>query len=149
MKRIFLFLATNIAVLLVLSVVCSLLGVDRYLTRNGLNLQMLLVFAAIMGMGGSFISLAMSKWMARMSTGAQVITQPSNAAESWLLATVEREARAAGIGVPEVAVYNAPEPNAFATGMSKHSSMVAVSSGLLQNMNQDEVEAVLGHEITH
>jgi heat shock protein HtpX len=149
MKRIFLFLATNIAVLLVLSVVCSVLGVDRYLTRNGLNLQMLLVFAAVMGMGGSFISLALSKWMAKMSTGAQVITQPSNAAESWLLATVEREARAAGIGVPEVAVYNAPEPNAFATGMTKHSSMVAVSTGLLQNMNQDEVEAVLGHEITH
>jgi heat shock protein HtpX len=149
MKRILLFLLTNIAVLLVLSVVCSVLGVDHYLTRRGLNLQMLLVFAAIMGMGGSFISLALSKWIAKMSTGAQVLTQPRSAQEAWLLATVEREARAAGIGIPEVAVYDAPEPNAFATGMSKNSSMVAVSTGLLRTMNQDEIEAVLGHEVSH
>lgn len=149
MKRIFLFLATNLAVLLVLSVVCSVLGVDRYLTRQGLNLPALLGFAAVFGMGGSFISLALSKWMAKMSTGAQVITQPRNAAESWLLATVEREARAAGIGVPEVAIYDAPEPNAFATGMSRDNALVAVSSGLMQSMSQDEIEAVLGHEISH
>jgi heat shock protein HtpX len=149
MKRIFLFLATNIAVLVVLSLVCSIFGVDRFLTRNGLNLEALLVFSAIFGMGGSFISLAMSKWMAKMSTGAKVIEQPSNSAEAWLLATVEREARSAGIGMPEVAVYEAPEPNAFATGMSKNSALVAVSTGLLRSMNQDEIEAVLGHEVTH
>lgn len=149
MKRIALFLLTNIAVMLVLGVVCSVLGVDRFLTQKGLNLPMLLAFSAVIGFGGSFISLAMSKWMAKMSTGAQVITQPRNAAESWLLSTVERQARAAGIGVPEVAVFDAPEPNAFATGMSRNSSLVAVSTGLLQSMNQDEVEAVLGHEISH
>ena len=149
MKRIFLFLATNFAVLIVLSVVASLLGVDRFLTRSGLNLQALLIFSAVFGMGGSFISLLMSKWMAKMSTGAQVITEPRSAREAWLLATVEREARAAGIGMPEVAVYDAPEPNAFATGASRNSAMVAVSTGLLQSMNQDEVEAVLGHEVTH
>lgn len=149
MKRIVLFLATNLAVLIVLSVVCSLLGVDRYLTQRGLNYEMLLIFAAVFGMGGAFISLATSKWMAKMSTGAQVIHEPRSAAEAWLLATVEREARAAGIGTPEVAIYDAPEPNAFATGMSKNHALVAVSSGLLNSMNQDEIEAVLGHEITH
>ena len=149
MKRIFLFLLTNVAVLLVLSVVCSLLGVDRYLTANGLNLTMLLGFSAVMGMGGSFISLAMSKWMAKRSTGAQVITQPRNSAEMWLLQTVERQARAAGIGMPEVAIYDSPEPNAFATGMNKNNALVAVSTGLLRAMKQEEVEAVLGHEIGH
>lgn len=149
MKRIFLFALTNIAVLLVISVVASVLGVDRYLTRNGLNMGMLLAFSAVFGMGGSFISLLMSKWMAKMSTGAQVITEPRSARDAWLLATVEREARAAGIGMPEVAVYDAPEPNAFATGASRNSALVAVSTGLLQSMNQDEVEAVLGHEISH
>jgi heat shock protein HtpX len=149
MKRIFLFLATNIAVLIVISVVASLLGVDHYLTRNGLNMQMLLGFSAVFGMGGAFISLLMSKWMAKMSTGAQVITEPRSARDAWLLATVEREARAAGIGMPEVAVFDAAEPNAFATGATKNSALVAVSSGLLQSMNQDEVEAVLGHEISH
>ncbi len=149
MKRIVLFLLTNLAVVLVLGVVCSVLGVDRFLTQKGLNLPMLLAFSAVFGMGGAFISLAMSKWIAKRSTGATVITQPRNAAESWLLATVEREARAAGIGIPEVAVYDAPEPNAFATGMSRNSALVAVSSGLLQSMNQDEIEAVLGHEISH
>ena len=149
MKRIFLFILTNLAVVLVLGVVCSVLGVDRYLTANGLNLPMLLGFSAVFGMGGAFVSLAMSKWIAKMSTGAKVITQPSNAAEAWLLSTVEREARAAGIGMPEVAVYDAPEPNAFATGMTKNSSLVAVSTGLLRSMNQDEIEAVLGHEVSH
>lgn len=149
MKRILLFLATNLAVMLVLSVVASLLGADRFLTRNGLNLQALLLFSAVFGMGGSFISLAMSKWMAKMSTGAKVIEQPSNAAEAWLLATVERQARAAGIKMPEVAIYEGPEMNAFATGMSKNSALVAVSTGLLQSMAQDEIEAVLGHEISH
>ena len=149
MKRIALFLLTNVAVLLVLSVVCSLLGVDRYLTANGLNLTMLLGFSAVMGMGGSFISLAMSKWMAKRSTGAQVITQPRNSAEMWLVNTVERQARAAGIGMPEVAIYDSPEPNAFATGMNKNNALVAVSTGLLKAMSQEEVEAVLGHEIGH
>lgn len=149
MKRIALFLLTNIAVVLVLSVVCSLLGVDRYLTANGLNLTMLLGFSAVMGMGGSFISLAMSKWMAKRSTGATVITQPRNSAEMWLLQTVERQARAAGIGMPEVAIYDSPEPNAFATGMNKNNALVAVSTGLMRAMSQEEVEAVLGHEIGH
>jgi Heat shock protein. Metallo peptidase. MEROPS family M48B len=149
MKRIMLFLLTNIAILLVLGVIASLLGVDRYLTAHGLNLPMLLAFSAILGMGGSFISLAMSKWIAKMSVGAKVIEQPRSAAESWLLATVERLARQAGIGMPQVAVYDAPDPNAFATGASRNHALVAVSTGLLQSMNQDEVEAVLGHEITH
>ncbi len=149
MKRIALFLLTNIAVLVVLSVVASILGVDRYLTQEGLNLGALLIFSAVFGMGGSFISLAMSKWMAKRATGAQVITQPKNSAEMWLLQTVERQARAAGIGMPEVAVYEAPEPNAFATGMNKNNALVAVSTGLLRNMSQDEVEAVLGHEVAH
>jgi len=149
MKRIFLFLLTNFAVILVLGVVCSVLGVDRFLTRQGLNLPMLLAFSAIIGMGGSFISLALSKWMAKRSTGAQVITQPASAQQAWLLATVEREARAAGIGTPEFAVYEAPEPNAFATGMSRNNAMVAVSTGLLQSMTQEEIEAVLGHEVSH
>jgi heat shock protein HtpX len=142
MKRIFLFLLVNF-------VVCSVLGVDRFLTRQGLNLPMLLAFSAVIGMGGSFISLALSKWIAKTSTGAQVLTEPRSAQESWLLATVEREARAAGIGMPEVAIYDAPEPNAFATGMSRNKAMVAVSSGLLRAMTQEEIEAVLGHEISH
>ncbi|SFF40586.1 Heat shock protein. Metallo peptidase. MEROPS family M48B [Fontimonas thermophila] len=149
MKRIALFLLTNVAVLVVLSVVASLLGVDRYLTQQGLNLEALLIFSAIFGMGGSFISLAMSKWMAKRATGAVVITQPRNSAEMWLLQTVERQARAAGIGMPEVAIYDAPEPNAFATGMNKDHALVAVSTGLLRSMSQDEVEAVLGHEVSH
>ncbi len=149
MKRIGLFLLTNIAVLVVLSVVASMLGADRYLTAQGLNLEALLLFSAIFGMGGSFISLAMSKWMAKRATGAQVITQPRSSSEMWLLQTVERQARAAGIGMPEVAIYDAPEPNAFATGMNKNSALVAVSTGLLRGMSQDEVEAVLGHEISH
>jgi len=149
MKRIALFMLTNIAVMVVLSITASLLGVNQYLTANGLNMGALLVFCAIFGFGGAFISLAMSKWMAKRSTGAQVITQPKNSAEMWLLQTVERQARAAGIGMPEVAVYEAPEPNAFATGMSRDKSLVAVSTGLLRSMQQDEVEAVLAHEVSH
>jgi len=149
MKRIVLFLLTNIAVMIVLSIVASLLGVDRFLTQNGLNLPALLGFSAVFGMGGSFISLAMSKWIAKRSTGARVIEQPSNAGEAWLLATVERQSRAAGIKMPEVAIYDAPEINAFATGMTRNSSLVAVSTGLLRSMSQDETEAVIGHEISH
>ncbi|EIT69630.1 protease HtpX [Hydrocarboniphaga effusa] len=149
MKRIALFLITNLAVMLVLSVVASLLGVNRYLTANGLNFGALLAFCAIFGFGGSIISLLMSKWVAKRSVGAQVITEPRNSAEMWLLQTVERQARAAGIGMPEVAVYDAPEPNAFATGANKNAALVAVSTGLMRSMNQDEVEAVLGHEISH
>jgi heat shock protein HtpX len=149
MKRVALFLMTNLAVVLVLSVVTSLLGVNRWITANGLNYESLLIFCAIFGFGGAFISLAMSKWVAKRSTGARVITQPQNSAEMWLLQTVERQARAAGIGMPEVAIFDAPEPNAFATGMSKNNALVAVSTGLLRTMNQDEVEAVLGHEVAH
>jgi len=149
MKRVFLLVATNVAVMIVLSIVASLLGVDRYLTQNGLNLGALLAFSAIFGFGGAFISLAMSKWMAKRSTGAQVITEPRNAAEKWLVDTVHRQARVAGIGMPEVAVFDAPEPNAFATGMNKDNALVAVSTGLLRSMSQEEVEAVLGHEVSH
>jgi len=149
MKRVGLFLLTNIAVLVVLSLVASVLGVNRYLTQNGLNFEALLGFAAVFGMGGAFISLLLSKWMAKRATGAQVITQPRSAGESWLLATVQRQAQAAGIGMPEVAIYDAPEPNAFATGANKNKALVAVSTGLLNNMKQEEVEAVLGHEISH
>jgi heat shock protein HtpX len=149
MKRIVLFLATNLAIMLVLSVVASLLGADRWLTANGLNLPALLVFSAVFGMGGAFISLAMSKTIAKWSTRAQVLTQPRNSSEMWLLQTVERLARSAGIGMPEVAIFEAPEPNAFATGMNRNKALVAVSTGLLQKMNQDEVEAVLGHEVSH
>ncbi|HEX5792270.1 MAG TPA: protease HtpX [Rheinheimera sp.] len=147
MKRVFLFLATNLAVILVLSIVLnivfSFLGVDRS------SIGGLLVFAAIFGFGGSFISLAISKWMAKRSTGAVVIEQPRNATEQWLMATVARQAKAAGIGMPEVAVYDSPEMNAFATGMNRNNALVAVSTGLLRNMREDEVEAVLAHEVSH
>ena len=146
MKRILLFVATNVAVLFLLNIVLLVLQ-QVFHVRLG-NTAGLLVMAAVLGMGGSFISLAMSKWMAKMSTGAQVITQPQNEAERWLLATVQRQAQAAGIGMPEVAVYDAPEMNAFATGMSRNSSLVAVSTGLLRSMDRDQVEAVLGHEIS-
>ena len=148
MKRIFLFLATNLAVMLVLSVTASLLGVNRFLTSNGLNLGMLLAFAALMGFGGSFISLLMSKTIAKWSTGAQVITHPSTSTELWLVQTVEKLATRAGLPMPEVAIYDG-EPNAFATGASKNGSLVAVSTGLLQSMSHDEVEAVLAHEVAH
>ncbi|MFJ5383860.1 protease HtpX [Cupriavidus sp. CER94] len=148
MKRIFLFLATNLAVMLVLSITASLLGVNRFLTSNGLNLGMLLAFAALMGFGGSFISLLMSKTIAKWSTGAQVITHPSTSTELWLVQTVQKLATRAGLPMPEVAIYDG-EPNAFATGASKNSSLVAVSTGLLQSMSHDEVEAVLAHEVAH
>ena len=151
MKRILLFLATNLAVVLVLSVTLRLLGVERILDQQGVGLdyESLLVFAFVFGMGGAFISLAMSKWTAKRMTGARVIEQPMDATESWLVETVKRQARAAGIGMPEVAIYESPEVNAFATGMNKNNALVAVSRGLLINMNRDEAEAVLGHEVSH
>lgn len=150
-KRIALFLATNLAILLVLSVVLRLLGVDRILDESGsnLNYEALLILSLVIGFGGSFISLAISKWMAKRATGARVIDQPSNPTESWLLATVQRQAQAAGIETPEVAIYDAPDMNAFATGARRNSALVAVSSGLLRGMSKDEVEAVLAHEISH
>ncbi|ALU90456.1 protease HtpX [Herbaspirillum rubrisubalbicans] len=148
MKRILLFIATNIAVLVVMSVILSLLGVDRFLTRSGLNLPMLLVFSLVVGFTGSIISLLMSKSMAKWSTGARVIDTPMNGTEAWLLQTVGKLAQRAGIGMPEVAVYDG-EPNAFATGAFRDSALVAVSTGLLQGMTQEEVEAVLGHEVAH
>ena len=150
-KRVALFLATNLAVLLVLSVVLRLLGVDTVLDERGvgINYEALLVLSLVIGFGGSFISLAMSKWMAKRSTGAQVITRPANSAESWLLSTVERQARQAGIEPPEVAIYNSPDMNAFATGARRNSALVAVSTGLLQGMPKEEVEAVLAHEVSH
>jgi heat shock protein HtpX len=149
MKRVLLFIATNLAVLLVLSIVVQVLGLDRYLIGRGLNLGGLLAFAAVFGFGGAFISLAMSKWMAKMAMGVRVIDQPHTAAEQWLVATVARLAQQAGVGMPEVGVFESPEPNAFATGASRNSALVAVSTGLLQRMNREEVEAVLGHEISH
>src|SRR5215468_2771474 len=148
MKRIFLFVVTNIAVLLVLSVVSSLLGVDRWLTENGLNMGALLVFSAIFGFGGAFISLLISKPMAKWSTGAQVIEAPRNESETWLLGTVKKLAEQAGVRMPEVAVYEG-EPNAFATGAFRNSALVAVSTGLLGSMSREEIEAVLGHEMAH
>jgi heat shock protein HtpX len=148
MKRILLFIATNLAVVLLLSVIASVLGVDRFLTQNGLDLQSLLWFSLLMGFGGSFISLLMSKQIALWSTGAHVIKEPEGAHEQWLVATVRRLADKANIGMPEVAVYEGA-PNAFATGAFKNSALVAVSTGLLESMSREEVEAVLGHEITH
>ena len=151
MKRVFLFLLTNIAVLLVLSIVLRLLGVDRILdeTGRGLDHRSLLIYAAVFGMGGSFISLLISKWMAKRATGAHVIGEPSNDAEAWLLQTVSHQAQAAGIGMPEVAIFDSDAPNAFATGARRDAALVAVSTGLLRSMRRDEVEAVLGHEISH
>ena len=148
MKRILLFILTNLAVILVMGVVTSLLGVNEYLTENGLNLTALLGFSMLMGFGGSFISLLMSKWMAKMSTGAEVISHARNADEAWILETVQHLSQRAGIEMPEVAIYDG-EPNAFATGAFKNSALVAVSNGLLQGMTRDEVKAVLGHEIAH
>ena len=148
MKRILLFVATNIAVIAVMTIVLSLLGVNRFLTGSGLNLPMLIVFALVVGFTGSIFSLLISKPMAKWSTGAQVIGTPSTSTEAWLLETVGRLAQRACIAMPEVAVYDG-EPNAFATGAFKNSALVAVSTGLLQGMTKDEVEAVLGHEIAH
>lgn len=151
MKRVFLFLATNLAVIVVLSITLRLLGFERILDEQGIALDYgsLLAFAAVFGFGGAFISLAMSKWMAKRATGARVITQPSNQVEAWLVETVRRQAREAGIGMPEVAVFDSPQPNAFATGARRDASLVAVSTGLLRGMRPEEVEAVLGHEISH
>jgi len=151
MKRILLFLGTNIAVLVVLSIVLRVLGVESILAEQGtqLDLQALLIFSAVVGFSGSLISLAISKWSAKRMTGARVIETPRNAAESWLLNTVQRQARAAGIATPEVAIYDSPDINAFATGARRNSALVAVSTGLLNRLDQDEVEAVLGHEISH
>jgi heat shock protein HtpX len=147
MKRIVLFLITNLAVMLVLSIVLSVIfsvfGIDNR------SISGLLIFAGVFGFGGSFISLAMSKWMAKRSTGAVVIEQPANATERWLVETVKQQARRAGIGMPEVAVYDSPEINAFATGMTRNNALVAVSTGLLQQMTQEEAEAVLAHEVSH
>ena len=155
MKRIVLFLATNIAVMVILSIAVWVLGAVfgvnafDHTTGGQLNYGALLIFSAVFGFGGAFISLAMSKWMAKRSMGAQVIERPSNSQEAWLMQTVQRLARQAGIGMPEVAIFQSPSPNAFATGASKNNALVAVSTGLLQNMSADEVEAVLGHEIGH
>jgi heat shock protein HtpX len=148
MKRIFLFLATNIAVLLVLSVVINIFGLDRWLSAEGIDYVGLLVFSAVVGFAGSIISLLISKPMAKMSTGARVIDGSEGSTEYWLVETVRKLAQQAGIGMPEVAVFEGA-PNAFATGAFKNSALVAVSSGLLQSMNKEEVEAVLGHEVAH
>ena len=148
MKRIFLFVLTNFAVMAVLMVTSRLLGVDRYLTANGLNMTALAGFSLVMGFGGAIISLLMSKTMAKMSTGARVINQPQTADEAWIVQTVQTFAQKAGIGMPEVAIYDGA-PNAFATGAFKNSALVAVSTGLLQNMTREEVEAVIGHEVAH
>lgn len=151
MKRVLLFLATNIAVLVVLSIVLSLIGFEGIMDAQGVDLDLgaLLLFSALFGFTGSLISLAISKWSAKRMTGAKVITQPANQAEAWLVDTVRRQAREAGIGMPEVAVYDAPEPNAFATGARRDNALVAVSTGLLRSMRREEVEAVLAHEISH
>lgn len=147
-KRVILFLLTNLAIMLVLSVTMRLLGVDQLIGRTG-GMGGLLILAGFMGFGGAFISLAISKWMAKRSTGAQVIESPRNAAEQWLVETVRRQAQQAGIGMPEVAIYDSPDVNAFATGMNRNNALVAVSTGLLNNMSRDEAEAVLGHEVSH
>ncbi len=149
MKRLALFLATNFAIVLVLSLTMRLLGVEPYLTANGLNLTSLLIFAAVMGFGGSFISLAISKWSVKKSMGVRVIDAPANPTELWLVETIRKYSAEAGIKMPEVGIFDSPDVNAFATGMSKNSSLIAVSSGLLQQMTRKEAEAVLGHEVAH
>jgi heat shock protein HtpX len=149
MKRVFYFLLTNIAIMLVLSVTMRLLGVGPYLTANGMNYTSLLIFSGVMGFGGAFISLAISKWSAKRMSGAVVIEQANTQTERWLIATVQQQAKKVGIKMPEVAIFDSPEMNAFATGMTKNSSLVAVSTGLLRGMTQDEVEAVLAHEVSH
>jgi heat shock protein HtpX len=150
-KRVMLFIITNLAIVFILSIVLSLLGVDRILDQQGigLDLRSLVIFAAVFGFGGSLISLAISKWTAKRLTGAQVITSPANEVEMWLVQTVRRQAESAGIGMPEVAIYDAPDINAFATGMRRNNALVAVSTGLLRAMNRDEAEAVLAHEVSH
>ena len=150
MKRIFLFILTNIAVLLVINITLRLLGVDRVLDESGaINFSALMVMSAVIGFSGSIISLLMSKWMAKRSVGAQVIENPQDPTERWLVETVRRQAQAAGIGMPEVAIYDAPDVNAFATGWNRNAALVAVSTGLLHSMSRDEAEAVLAHEVSH
>ena len=149
MKRIVLFLATNLAIVLVLSVSMRLLGVEPYLNEQGLNLQALLIFAAVMGFGGSFISLAISKWSAKTAMGVHIIQAPTNSTEIWLLETVRKYSAEAGIKMPEVGIFDTPEANAFATGMSRNNSLIAVSTGLLRQMTRQEAEAVIGHEVAH
>jgi heat shock protein HtpX len=149
MKRIVLFLATNLAIVLVLSVTMRLLGVEPWLNAQGINFTSLLIFAAVLGFGGSLISLAISKWMAKKSMGVQVIETPSNSTEFWLVDTVRKYAQEAGIGMPEVGIFHSPEVNAFATGANKNNALVAVSSGLLNTMTREEAEAVIGHEVAH
>lgn len=149
MKRIFLFILTNIAVLLVINITLRLLGVDHWMGQNGINFTALLVMSAVIGFAGSIISLLMSKWMAKQSVGAQVITDPFDPTERWLVETVRRQSQTAGIGMPEVAIYDAPDVNAFATGWNRNDALVAVSTGLLNSMSKDEIEAVLAHEISH
>ncbi|HEV7930477.1 MAG TPA: protease HtpX, partial [Nitrosospira sp.] len=150
MKRIFLFVVTNLAILLVLSITLRLLGVDRMLdAQGGIDFNSLLIMAAVIGFGGSLISLAMSKWTAKRMTGAVVIEQPSDPTERWLVDTVRRQAERVGVGMPEVAIYDSPDVNAFATGMNRNDALVAVSTGLLQNMHKDEIEGVLAHEMSH
>jgi heat shock protein HtpX len=146
-----LFLATNAAIMIVISIVFSIFGLDGVLQQNGVDLDLnaLLVVSAVIGMAGSFISLAISKWSAKRSMGVQVIESPQNQTEEWLLSVVTKQAKEAGIGMPEVGIFQAPEPNAFATGMNKNNALVAVSTGLIQAMSTDEVEAVVGHEISH
>ena len=151
MKRIALFLMTNLAIVIVLSITLRILGVERILDEQGMNLNLnaLLIFAAVFGFGGSFISLMISKWTAKRMTGAKLIVQPSGAMEQWLVSTVQRQAQQAGIKMPEVAIFDSADVNAFATGPSRNNALVAVSTGLLNHMSQDEAEAVLGHEISH
>lgn len=149
MKRIFLFLVTNLAIVVTLGIVASLLGVNKYLTPNGLNLEMLLGFSLIMGFLGSFISLFMSKQIAKWTMGLKLINGTENAQAAWIYKTVEKFAQQKGINMPEVSIYDSPELNAFATGPSKNNSLVAVSTGLLNRLNKDEVEAVIGHEVAH
>ena len=150
MKRIFLFIVTNIAILLVINITLRLLGVDRWMDASGgINFTSLLILSAVIGFSGSIISLFMSKWMAKQSVNAQVITSPIDPTERWLVETVRRQAQAAGIGMPEVAIYDAPDVNAFATGWNRNDALVAVSTGLLNGMSKDETEAVLAHEISH
>lgn len=151
MKRVFLFLLTNFAIVIVLGITLRLLGVDSLLSDNGsdLNINSLSIFAVVFGMGGSFISLMISKWAAKRMSGAKVIEQAANDTERWLLQVVARQADTANIGMPEVAIFPAAQPNAFATGMNKNNALVAVSEGLLRHMNKDEIEAVLAHEISH
>ena len=151
MQRIFLFLLTNIAIMVILSITLRILGVESLLAQNGsdLNLNALVIFSGIFGFGGAFISLAISKWMAKRMTGAKVIENPSNNVEKWLLDTVERQSKIVGIKMPEVAIFPSPQMNAFATGASKNKALVAVSQGLLDSMSQGEIEAVVGHEMSH